>query len=886
MIDTNKIIGVGDNGYIIKSNNGGASWKNIKSYTSNYLAGVTMASDRVGYAVGEYKTILKTEDQGDSWFPVAVNITGYQSGYTSFNDLHFFNKDSGIIVGDDGIIIITRNGGRNWDRVPFNTSDGILGVSFVNDSLGFICGAFRMCYKTTDGGLTWQQINIKAAGFSDRFTKVHFIDNNTGFIIGIGGLCLKTKDGGLTWTKINTPTSGEYYDMYFQNPQKGFIVGTYASGLILQTNDGGDSWEPVFNYPASNSSYYTIAADPHKKKIVIAGGGMFSEFRGHNGRNILSTTDSGSSYQILSRNGRMQYKALHFLNDSTGYMAGDEGSAFKTSDYGESWQPLAYIPSENFGKQVQNIQFLDALHGFASTDNIYKTRDGGLTWIKTNTPGGFAEFSPGQMYFFDSLTGLVQDNSRVFKTTDGGQSWVNVLTASATFYTDFAATADGKVFAVGYGGQLDMSTDRGSTWLPVSIGASSYLTGVYFYNNSVGYIGTGDNVLYKTIDGGKNWVSIPVSLYTQQARSFKFLNDTLGYMMCNNYGGNSWIYATKDGGLTWRLIREEGENVSRIAGVKKIYIVGGNGMILTTDTLALPGSVGYVAGSNKSCVNEPSTFAAGLMAGVNYNWVLSGGGTNKYAANMDTVLWNSAGLHTLSVSVSNACGTGPVSQVVTDVIKFEPGFTVQDSVLTASEGLSYQWLRGGYEIPTAEGSTNRSIVAKFSGNYSVMVKSAYGCTVTSAETYISVPVNTVLCPGGSASLGAYFFPATYQWQRNDGSGYVDISDNEFYAGTNTYLLKLKNIPSDWYGYQFRCVTSVGNSDTYVLRFANGWTGAQSDAWENPANWSCGTVPDKNTDVYISYSNVVINSNVTVRKLVVNLTSLLTVKPGNTVTITH
>jgi hypothetical protein len=34
---------------------------------------------------------------------------------------------------------------------------------------------------------------------------------------------------------------------------------------------------------------------------------------------------------------------------------------------------------------------------------------------------------------------------------------------------------------------------------------------------------------------------------------------------------------------------------------------------------------------------------------------------------------------------------------------------------------------------------------------------------------------------------------------------------------------------------------------------NSWKGTISAAWENPANWSCGVVPDANTDVFVSAS---------------------------------
>lgn len=60
---------------------------------------------------------------------------------------------------------------------------------------------------------------------------------------------------------------------------------------------------------------------------------------------------------------------------------------------------------------------------------------------------------------------------------------------------------------------------------------------------------------------------------------------------------------------------------------------------------------------------------------------------------------------------------------------------------------------------------------------------------------------------------------------------------------------------------------------------NQWTGAVSSAWENAANWSCGSVPDINTDVSISAPSPnypVVNSSATCRRI--------KQQPGTTVTV--
>ncbi len=130
----------------------------------------------------------------------------------------------------------------------------------------------------------------------------------------------------------------------------------------------------------------------------------------------------------------------------------------------------------------------------------------------------------------------------------------------------------------------------------------------------------------------------------------------------------------------------------------------------------------------------------------------------------------------------------------------------------------------------------------------------------------------------------------YQWQMDTGSGYIDIANGGIYSGSKTDTLLLVNAPTSMYGYQYRCKVSNGASITYSnetpLTFRAYWVGAVSNAWENPANWSCNTLPDNNTDVYINFGTPVLNSNTSIRSLQVNPTANLTINTGKVLSILH
>lgn len=167
----------------------------------------------------------------------------------------------------------------------------------------------------------------------------------------------------------------------------------------------------------------------------------------------------------------------------------------------------------------------------------------------------------------------------------------------------------------------------------------------------------------------------------------------------------------------------------------------------------------------------------------------------------------------------------------------------------------------------------------------VVGNGAFGAVsvTTPAGTITKAGFNYMLCPGGvNTTLLSNSIGNTYQWQVNPGTGFYNLSEGPNYTGSATYLLSLNNIPSSWYGYQYRCEISGGNfySSTFTLQFTDTWTGAGGTSeWENAANWSCGTVPDANTDVIINSGTVVLNSNTSCRSISVSNAASFTINAG-------
>lgn len=147
------------------------------------------------------------------------------------------------------------------------------------------------------------------------------------------------------------------------------------------------------------------------------------------------------------------------------------------------------------------------------------------------------------------------------------------------------------------------------------------------------------------------------------------------------------------------------------------------------------------------------------------------------------------------------------------------------------------------------------------------------------STNMIKPAVSGVCAGDVIVYTSAVTGTIYQWQIDNGSGYINLSDDAYYSGSNTATLEMLYIPSSNSGYKYRCVTDGVQGAANILRFSNSWMGTVDNDWFLSDNWSCGIVPDQFTDVIIPGGLInypLINANAAVRKI--------NIYPGATVTL--
>lgn len=94
-----------EHGMILKTTNGGENWQSTFVTASDWtpIYKIRFIDNNTGFAVaeGDYETLLKTTDQGETWNPVEMPAT------SGLFDVHFFNSEKGLVVGRNGLVMTT-----------------------------------------------------------------------------------------------------------------------------------------------------------------------------------------------------------------------------------------------------------------------------------------------------------------------------------------------------------------------------------------------------------------------------------------------------------------------------------------------------------------------------------------------------------------------------------------------------------------------------------------------------------------------------------------------------------------------------------------------------------------------------------------------------------
>jgi photosystem II stability/assembly factor-like uncharacterized protein len=278
------------------------------------LTGIYAIDSADVWVVGFEGTVIHSTDGGESWD--AIN-TGYNDNFTS---VLFINHDTGFVSGSpaegDAFILRTLDGGANWQRIemPTSVTTEVNAMDFfysaAEDSIIlFAAGGLGHVWKSKVVGDTWNGLGGGCG--NGNYNACCIIDENIGWFVGTPDegynfSIMATSDGGLEFFEQTNPEQRKLNGVSFTDASQGIAVG--LSSTILYTEDGGGTWE---NRPNTGYRWQEVEMMQSGKAWAV----------GSNG-NIGYSTDYGYSWSMQESGLTYELWDLSFINDQVGWIAG------------------------------------------------------------------------------------------------------------------------------------------------------------------------------------------------------------------------------------------------------------------------------------------------------------------------------------------------------------------------------------------------------------------------------------------------------------------------------------------------------------------------------------------------------------------------------------
>ena len=500
-LDRSRGIAVGDSGTILRTEDGGQTWSKQSVASGIRLESAVFASQNSGWVVGEWGAILRTVDGGRSW---DRQVSGTESDLYS---VFFVDEDRGWVVGDNGVVLRTVDSGVHWSRQASGTENWLRSVFFADSLTGWAVGQAGVILHTSDGGRTWGR---QSSGTSEWLKRVFFVSRTTGWAIGDGGTILYTADGGVTWVHQVSGTNKRLEGAFFVDSSTGWVVG--FDGTVRFTNDGGETWK------------WELGEGEMRLEDVFFAGSRSGWVVGEWGA-ILRTVDGGRSWDRQVSGTESDLYSVFFVDEDRGWVVGDNGVVLRTVDSGVHWSRQA-SGTENW---LRSVFFADSLTGWAvgQAGVILHTSDGGRTWGRQSS--GTSEWLK-RVFFVSRTTGwAIGDGGTILYTADGGVTWVHQVSGTnkrleGAFFVDSSTG-----WVVGFDGTVLHTSDGGGTWQPQTVSTTSNLYAVFFLDSSYGWA-IGDHGCFTwTLDGGKTWQLWQNSYFDDNLRGVCFARSGHGW---------------------------------------------------------------------------------------------------------------------------------------------------------------------------------------------------------------------------------------------------------------------------------------------------------------------------------------------------------------------
>lgn len=290
----NRLVTVGQRGHILYSDDSGQSWQQAQVPVSVDLNAVFFATAEQGWAVGNDGVILHSRDGGMTW---ALQLDGRAIGRLL---VEHYTRLASAEPADERWPLLVEEGQRLAEQ---GADKPFLDVWFENAQRGYAVGVFNLIFATVDGGQTW-------VPFQDRVDNPQGLHlnaiNSTGdalYIVGEQGLLQKWDDLLQRFTRLETPYQGSFFGVTGKPGGEVLVYG--LRGHAYLSRDGGFVWQALHTDLQVSLTAATLDQAGTYLLFTQAGHKLLAEGAGSELRVLPQASQSPVGAAVLASNGQL-----------------------------------------------------------------------------------------------------------------------------------------------------------------------------------------------------------------------------------------------------------------------------------------------------------------------------------------------------------------------------------------------------------------------------------------------------------------------------------------------------------------------------------------------------------------------------------------------------
>jgi photosystem II stability/assembly factor-like uncharacterized protein len=192
------------------------------------LLGIAVVDGHLA-AVGQQGVILRSAD-GRNWQQLPSPVS------SMLTRVRFLDARHGWIVGYDGTVLGSSDGGASWKLLHFDsTARALHDVLFTDPQHGIAIGAYGTMLTTGDGGAHWIEAAPMLADLALHLNAIIRLGDGSLLIAGERGLLAHSTDGGASWRLLKSPYVGSWFGALAHGEKGALLYG--MRGHVFETDD-------------------------------------------------------------------------------------------------------------------------------------------------------------------------------------------------------------------------------------------------------------------------------------------------------------------------------------------------------------------------------------------------------------------------------------------------------------------------------------------------------------------------------------------------------------------------------------------------------------------------------------------------------------------------